>query len=381
MNMSGSNRIAGKLGGALSFTTTPLDLSTQQTNGQYLDVGDWSFGGDFTFAAWVRVDYTNIGNMSLMGLSNGSTIDDLMLRQTNTGQAHVRLLDTAGGTEEYISNPFYTAGQWTHLLVTMIDGGANGSTVKLYKDGSLFQTSAADLSPPLEKTRTEQFIGRSTSDLKYFQGDLDDLRLYDVVLTDSEITTLYGEAATGTHYQIQALNNPTGFSASGLPTGLSINPTTGAITGQTTAVGDHNITLTTSNLSGTSPSKNLILTVAPEKPLFSTSEVANPNNLSGLKLWLDSSDSTTIFTDAALTSLSTSTVGGWKDKSGNNNHAIQSTSANQPSTTSSGIQFDGSNDGFTLTNDISEANLNMFIVSSGSWFSVLPIMVLTVPYF
>ena len=99
--------------------------------------------------------------------------------------------------------------------------------------------------------------------------------------------------------------------------------------------------------------------------MFSTSEVANPASLSGLKLWLDSSDSTTIFSDTALTSLSTSTVGGWKDKSGNNNHAIQSTSANKPTVTSSGIQFDGSNDGFNLTNDISEANLNIFFVLQG----------------
>ena len=80
--------------------------------------------------------------MTLMGLSNGSTVDDIMLRHTNTGQAHVRLLDTAEGTEEYISNPFYTEGQWIHLLVTMNDGGANASTVKFYKDGSLFQTSS-----------------------------------------------------------------------------------------------------------------------------------------------------------------------------------------------------------------------------------------------
>ena len=146
INMSGANRIAGKSGGALSFTTTPLDLSTQLTSGQYLDLGDWSFGGDFTFSAWVRVDYTNINSMILMGLSNGSTIDDLMLRQTNTGQALLRLLDTAGGTEEYISNPFYTAGQWIHLLVTMNNGGANASTVKFYKDGSL--SPPPPLDPP-----------------------------------------------------------------------------------------------------------------------------------------------------------------------------------------------------------------------------------------
>ena len=198
--MSGANRIAGKSGGALSFTTTPLDLSTQQTNGQYLDLGDWSFGGDFTFSAWVRVDYNNIGGMTLMGLSNGSNQDNIILLNKDQGQARISLNDTASGSEETNTSPFYSVGQWVHLLVTMNDGGANASTVKFYRDGSLFHTSSADLSPPLVKTRTKQFIGRSTNDLKYFQGDLDDLRLYDVVLTDSEITTLYGEAATGVHY-------------------------------------------------------------------------------------------------------------------------------------------------------------------------------------
>ena len=58
-------------------------------------------------------------------------------------------------------------------------------------------------------------------------------------------------------------------------------------------------------------------------------------------------------------------MGGWKDKSGNGNHAIQSTLANQPTLASSGIQLDGSNDGFNLTNDISEANLNIFFVLQG----------------
>ena len=179
------------------------------------------------------------------------------------------------------------------------------------------------------KTRTEQFIGRSTSDLKYFQGDLDDLRLYDVVLTDSEISTLHGEATTGIHYQAQALNNPTGFSASGLPLGLSINPSTGAITGHTTSVGDHNVTLTASNLSGTSPTKNLILTVAPANPLFET-EPFGPSTLPSLKLWLDASDSGSI-------THSSNAVSQWNDKSGNNNHATQSSTGDKPTYSNTGM--------------------------------------------
>ena len=358
INMSGANRIAGKSGGALSFTTTPLDLSTQQTNGQYLDLGDWSFGGDFTFSAWVRVDYNNIGGMTLMDIGNGVDTDNIMLRHTADGKVRTYLTNTSSGTEAVgTSNPFYSVGQWIHLLVTMNDGGANASTVKFYRDGSLFETSSADLSPPLVKTRTKQFIGRSTNDLKYFQGDLDDLRLYDVVLTDSEITTLYGEAASGIHYQAQALNNPTGFSAIGLPTGLSINPTTGAITGHTTAVGDHNITLTASNLSGTSPSKNLILTVAPDKPLFETEPFTfNPGNLADLKLWLDASDSSTVtHTSNAVTQ--------WRDKSGNANHMSGSDAPTTSTRLLNGknvIDFDG--------NDYFESSA---AYASGNDFSIL----------
>ena len=149
------------------------------------------------------------------------------------------------------------------------------------------------------------------------------------MLTDSEITTLYGEAATGTHYQAQALNNPTGFSATGLPSGLSINPTTGAITGQTMSVGDHNITITASNLSGTSPSKNLILTVAPDKPLFEN-ELVRPATLSSLKLWLDASDGASI-------THSSNAVSQWNDKSGNNNHATQSSADHKPTYSDSGM--------------------------------------------
>ena len=59
---------------------------------------------------------------------------------------------------------------------------------------------------------------------------------------------------------------------------------------------------------------------------------------------------------------SSNRVSQWSDKSGNGNHAIQSTTDNQPLHTVNGVQFDGSNDGFNLSNDISQPNLNVFMV-------------------
>ena len=90
----------------------------------------------------------------------------------------------------------------------------------------------------------------------------------------------------------------------------------------------------------------------------------NPSSLSNLIVWFDSDDSSTITKDGS------NLVSEWADKSDNNNHAIQSSSALQPADANlgDGIEFDGSNDGFVLTNDISESNMSLFIVMKGDGY-------------
>jgi len=62
------------------------------------------------------------------------------------------------------------------------------------------------------------------------------------------------------NYTIAASNNPTSYGASPLPAGLSINTTTGAITGTPTVVYTTNVTMTATNSAGAS-TKTLVLTV------------------------------------------------------------------------------------------------------------------------
>jgi hypothetical protein len=242
----------------------------------------------------------------------------------------------------------------------MNDGGTNASTLKVYKNGTLFYTSSSNLSPPIEKIRTQQFIGRTSSTQKYFQGDLDDLRMYTVELSAGEIASLHGEASSGTHYQAQALNNPTGFSVSGLPAGLALNPTTGEITGHSTAVGDHNLTLSASNLSGTSPIQSVLLTVVPEKPLFETRSF-EPSQINGLKLWLDATDSSTL-------SASSNTVTQWSDRSGNGQHL---TASGDPQTGTRSlnnqnvVDFDGTGDYFESANAYASGNNFSILMVAG----------------
>ena len=53
--------------------------------------------------------------------------------------------------------------------------------------------------------------------------------------------------------------------------------------------------------------------------------ISFPSGINGLELWLDAADSSTLFSDHTFNTSATTDIGGWKDKSGNNNHATQAT--------------------------------------------------------
>lgn len=77
-----------------------------------------------------------------------------------------------------------------------------------------------------------------------------------------------------------------------------------------------------------------------------------PTDISGLKLWLDASDQSSMFSDTAGTTQITNggSVARWNDKSGNGNNATQSTAGSRPTWNSSGLNSKG-----TITYDGDDA--------------------------
>ncbi len=91
-----------------------------------------------------------------------------------------------------------------------------------------------------------------------------------------------------------------------------------------------------------------------------------PTKISGLQLWLDASDSSTLFQDSNGTTPAMADgdpIGCWKDKSGNGYNVIQTDGTNKPSLSIAAkkgknvISFDGTND-YLNGGDILDMRLN-----------------------
>ena len=80
---------------------------------------------------------------------------------------------------------------------------------------------------------------------------------------------------------------------------------------------------------------------------FSLTDVSN------LKVWLKN--------DTGL-DVSAGAVAQWDDQSGNNNHAVQSTSTRQPLYNGGDVHFDGVNDAMLLTTNIRATHFGIFAV-------------------
>ena len=88
---------------------------------------------------------------------------------------------------------------------------------------------------------------------------------------------------------------------------------------------------------------------------------------SQLEVWLDAADHSTIFEDANFNTSATTSVGGWKDKSGKNRHITQSNQAYKPSLNAKSIGLNGSQYLFNTSPFMYDrGSIEVFVVASGN---------------
>jgi len=117
------------------------------------------------------------------------------------------------------------------------------------------------------------------------------------VITSS--LTASAQIGTAFTYQITASNTPTSFNATGLPAGLAINTSTGAITGTPTASGTSNVTLSATHTGGTGLA-TLVLNVTAAAPVITSALAASGQESAPFSYQITASGSPTSYSATGL---------------------------------------------------------------------------------
>ena len=194
-NLPGVSRPGGGGGGApaLAQIDNVYSMSFDPASTSYIEVDTVTINGSGSFSLWFNTSsaaaYQNI--LSSSGVSSMFryiTVKGGKLNQYVLGSGWVELAAVA-----------VSDGNWHHLGFTYdstTTGGPARGTFKAYVDGSL--TKTFDMNGTNENWTTSPFsaIGFYTSGVgRYFNGKIDEVAIFDTVLTDAEILSIYNATA------------------------------------------------------------------------------------------------------------------------------------------------------------------------------------------
>jgi hypothetical protein len=205
---TGASDIAGGYHGTLSngaFINTPGRygagcLELDGTN-DYVALGDpagLQITGQITIAAWVKPDATNgLRNIVNKGHDNSTTPNGEITLRINAGAYQTGYWAgsagsvIAAGPASGANSAAADIGTWHHLA-----GVWDGATWRLYRDGVQIASAASATGAVTVPTVGWAIGARGTGTERFFDGQIDEVRIYNRGLSALEINSLYNNSAT-----------------------------------------------------------------------------------------------------------------------------------------------------------------------------------------
>ncbi len=143
----------------------------------------------FTVEAWVNPDDTGY-NTLVAKFSTSASIDGYSLA-FNSGDIFWRLYTSSSGvgTCNYTTGSVATTNTWHHIVGT-VSGTASGSTMKLYQNGELLNTTTTT-GTYVTTTRDLRIGGYDYADGRNFDGKIGQVRIYSSALTPQQVQSNY----------------------------------------------------------------------------------------------------------------------------------------------------------------------------------------------
>jgi len=163
----------------------------------------YSFNGSNNYISMLSMNSIPLGNnsrtisvwMNPSSLSNQWTLTAIGYGSPSTNNAFMfglgnNIISAQGWAVDYSAPLTYNIGQWLHAVCTY-----DGLNVKIYVDGVLIGTGTISTWNTLG---TEFYFGtRPSQGNSFFHGNLDDIGIWNRVLTQQEITNLYSSSNVG----------------------------------------------------------------------------------------------------------------------------------------------------------------------------------------
>ncbi len=172
---------------------------------------------DVTLAAWVKFTEADIWGSEVISIGN-----DIGLRVNDGGTTGLSGFYWDGSDHQFFTTPVAVDdGQWHHIAYSFNDTG--GDSQQLYIDGVLVATETVTDSITYTGWFPKTRIGSHANDVDTqfdFNGRIDDVRIYDKVLSDAEVAEIAGAPVPSSDTDVltitvNAANNAPVLSGSG----------------------------------------------------------------------------------------------------------------------------------------------------------------------
>jgi hypothetical protein len=151
-----------------------------------------------TLATWVNFTTASTGSWVRIfdfgtSVTSGNPLNYMFLspRQSTNGTVRFAIRKTTSTEESGVNSPMNLSAGW-HSVAVVIDGSA--MTLGLYLDGEAVASGATTVLPKDLGATNQNWLGRSQwSGDGYYQGLIDDFRIYNRAMSAGEVRYLAGD--------------------------------------------------------------------------------------------------------------------------------------------------------------------------------------------
>lgn len=176
--LSGPVWTAGNRGGALSFDGTNDYVNAGNPAGLKLT-------GAMTLSAWIKID-TVSGNGRIISKQGYTGSRGWSLNVEASGVGAFQIASNSSSLVTVNTSAALPTGQWVHLAGVYEPGTA----LRIYVNGVLSNSNSVSVPAAQYNSNLNVWIGARPSSECYFDGDIDEVRVYNRALSDSEIAAL-----------------------------------------------------------------------------------------------------------------------------------------------------------------------------------------------